>query len=232
MEHLRRWFTNRISLNGQTSMKNCIQTSLLMRFFDADDELQLIASELDQFDGRKEPERCNALVNQLRIAQDKVISIIFELMDFWNCKRANRDYRIKFPGEPIDLDLCSHLTLIFDDAQQMICLPVRVPTHSTHKCTLPLRFLPQDRIYFTGSGSLMICVQWQNSWLPAWIRYGLTFVSLIMITQMKSKWFHTFLSLIWKTHRHTLCNTPSRPWLVYPPHMTNEQIIACLHLIK
>ena len=32
----------------------------------------MVASELDSFDGRKDPERCNALVNQLRVCQDKV----------------------------------------------------------------------------------------------------------------------------------------------------------------
>ena len=31
-----------------------------------------MATELDSFDGRKDPERCTSLVNQLRMCQDKV----------------------------------------------------------------------------------------------------------------------------------------------------------------
>ena len=40
--------------------------SSLMRFYYADEELNMIASELDSFDGRKDPVRCTNLVNQLR----------------------------------------------------------------------------------------------------------------------------------------------------------------------
>ncbi|KAK2149447.1 hypothetical protein LSH36_452g01013 [Paralvinella palmiformis] len=40
--------------------------SLLAEFFYADEELNGIAAELDSFDGRKNPERCSSLVNQLR----------------------------------------------------------------------------------------------------------------------------------------------------------------------
>lgn len=43
--------------------------SLLAQFFFADDALNMVASELDSFDGRKDPERCSTLVNQLRHAQ-------------------------------------------------------------------------------------------------------------------------------------------------------------------
>lgn len=43
--------------------------SLLAQFFFADDALNMIAAELDSFDGRKDPERCSTLVNQLRHAQ-------------------------------------------------------------------------------------------------------------------------------------------------------------------
>ena len=46
--------------------------SLLAQFYYADEELNLVAGELDTFDGRKDPERCTALVNQLRHCQDKV----------------------------------------------------------------------------------------------------------------------------------------------------------------
>uniref|UniRef100_A0A1I7WNT8 RING-type domain-containing protein n=1 Tax=Heterorhabditis bacteriophora TaxID=37862 RepID=A0A1I7WNT8_HETBA len=34
------------------------------------------ANELDSFDGRRDPERCNTLVNKLRVAQDRVLHII------------------------------------------------------------------------------------------------------------------------------------------------------------
>jgi hypothetical protein len=46
--------------------------SLLAQFFYADEALNLVAAELDSFDGRKDPERCTALVNHLRQCQDKV----------------------------------------------------------------------------------------------------------------------------------------------------------------
>ncbi|RWS17471.1 hypothetical protein B4U79_09026 [Dinothrombium tinctorium] len=69
----------------------------LLNFYAADEELNLIAAELDSFDGRRDPVRCTNLVNQA--AQDKVISVIFCLMDEWNCERASRDYRSKFPDD-------------------------------------------------------------------------------------------------------------------------------------
>ena len=47
-------------------------TSLFAQFFFADDELNKVTLELDSFDGRKDPERCTLLVNQLRACQDKV----------------------------------------------------------------------------------------------------------------------------------------------------------------
>lgn len=46
--------------------------ALLSQFFYADEELNLVAAELDSFDGRKDPERCTLLVNHLRQCQDKV----------------------------------------------------------------------------------------------------------------------------------------------------------------
>lgn len=84
------------------SVKNSkvqIQNDCLVRLYDADAELKAISTELDSFDGKKDPIRCNLLVNQLRTAQDKVISLIFQLMDDCNCERASRDYRMKFPDE-------------------------------------------------------------------------------------------------------------------------------------
>lgn len=52
------------SSNGSRSTSGL--GSSLMRFYYADEELNMIASELDSFDGRKDPVRCTNLVNQLR----------------------------------------------------------------------------------------------------------------------------------------------------------------------
>lgn len=89
----------KLVLNGVNSSKTAIQNDCLMRLYDADSELKAISTELDSFDGKKDPVRCNLLVNQLRTAQDKVISLLFQLMDECNCERASRDYRMKFPDE-------------------------------------------------------------------------------------------------------------------------------------
>ena len=71
----------------------------ILQFYYSDDELNSIASELESFDGRRDPLRCTELVSQLRIAQDKVMQLLFQLMDEWNCNRAARDYRLKFPED-------------------------------------------------------------------------------------------------------------------------------------
>lgn len=71
----------------------------ILQFYYSDDELNMIASELESFDGRRDPLRCTELVSQLRIAQDKVMQLLFQLMDEWNCNRASRDYRLKFPED-------------------------------------------------------------------------------------------------------------------------------------
>lgn len=71
----------------------------ILQFYYSDDELNMIASELESFDGRRDPLRCTELVSQLRIAQDKVMQLLFQLMDEWNCTRASRDYRLKFPED-------------------------------------------------------------------------------------------------------------------------------------
>lgn len=57
-------------------------TSLMAQFYYADEELNLVAGELDSFDGRKDPERCTALVNQLRQAQDKVQFYYYFALNF------------------------------------------------------------------------------------------------------------------------------------------------------
>lgn len=92
-------FFRKLVVDGVKNSKTALQNDCLMRLYDADAELKAISSELDSFDGKKEPVRCNLLVNQLRTAQDKVISLLFQLMDDCSCERASRDYRMKFPDE-------------------------------------------------------------------------------------------------------------------------------------
>ncbi|XP_033844382.1 lateral signaling target protein 2 homolog isoform X1 [Periophthalmus magnuspinnatus] len=73
---------------------------LLAQFYFADEELNLVATELDSLDGRKDPQRCTLLVNQFRSCQDNVLNIINQIMD--ECipnDRANRDFSVKFPEE-------------------------------------------------------------------------------------------------------------------------------------
>lgn len=85
-------------------------TSLLAQFFFADEALNTIASELDSFDGRKDPERCTSLVNQLRQSQDKVLNIIGAIMDdLIGDERANRDFRVKFPEDVLQENLAGQL---------------------------------------------------------------------------------------------------------------------------
>ncbi|EFO82210.1 CRE-LST-2 protein [Caenorhabditis remanei] len=74
----------------------------LARFYYADSALNDIASELDSFDGRRDPDRCNALVTRLRVAQDRVLHIITEMLIHLYPReqdRACRDFRVKFPDE-------------------------------------------------------------------------------------------------------------------------------------
>ncbi|XP_023224774.1 lateral signaling target protein 2 homolog [Centruroides sculpturatus] len=84
--------------------------SKLVQFYYADEELNLVATELDSFDGHKDPDRCSALVNQLRLCQDKVLNICNEIMDeAIPTLRANRDYRVKFPDEMLHENLAGQL---------------------------------------------------------------------------------------------------------------------------
>jgi len=57
----------------------------LAQFYYADEELNSVATELDSFDGRKDPERCATLVYQLRQCQDKVIYQYFQLVIGFFC---------------------------------------------------------------------------------------------------------------------------------------------------
>lgn len=85
-------------------------TSLLAKFFFADEELNFVAAELDSFDGRKDPERCTSLVNKLRSCQDKVLVIIQKIIDeAVSSQKASRDYRVKFPDDVQQENLAGQL---------------------------------------------------------------------------------------------------------------------------
>ncbi|XP_059142544.1 lateral signaling target protein 2 homolog [Physella acuta] len=84
--------------------------SLLAQFYFADEELNLVAAELDSFEGRKDPERCTALVNQLRACQARVLNVISQMMDETvKYQRASRDFRVKFPDDVIQENLAGQL---------------------------------------------------------------------------------------------------------------------------
>ena len=69
-----------------------------------------MAAELDSFDGRKDPERCTMLVNQLRVCQDRVLTVIQKVMDdAIPGQRANRDFRVKFPDDVLQDSLAGQL---------------------------------------------------------------------------------------------------------------------------
>lgn len=86
--------------------------SPLAKFFYADDALNIIAQELDSFDGRRDPERCSQLVSKLRQAQDRVLHIISEMVIVCfphENERTGRDYRVKFPDEIVHDNLPGQL---------------------------------------------------------------------------------------------------------------------------
>jgi hypothetical protein len=86
--------------------------SPMAKFFHADEALNRIARELDSFDGRRDPDRCNVLVTKLRQAQDRVLLIISEMLVSiypLESERANRDFRAKFPDEVIHENLAGQL---------------------------------------------------------------------------------------------------------------------------
>ncbi|XP_032523208.2 lateral signaling target protein 2 homolog [Danaus plexippus] len=100
MESLRKWFYKPKRDDG----------SLLAQFFFADDALNMIAAELDSFDGRKDPERCSTLVNQLRHAQDRVLNITSQIMDqVLGDERVARGFRVKFPEDVLQDNLAGQL---------------------------------------------------------------------------------------------------------------------------
>ncbi|KAK7076547.1 Lateral signaling target protein 2 [Halocaridina rubra] len=84
--------------------------SFMAQFYHADDELNMVAAELDSFDGRKDPERCTALVNQLRQCQDRVLNICVKMMDeVIPLEKASRDFRVKFPDDVMQENLAGQL---------------------------------------------------------------------------------------------------------------------------
>lgn len=84
--------------------------SLLAQFYFADEELNRVATELDSFDSRKDPERCQALVTQLRASQDKVLTIVQRMMtEAIPFARTSRDFRVKFPDDVVQENLAGQL---------------------------------------------------------------------------------------------------------------------------
>ncbi|CAB4062052.1 Lateral signaling target protein 2,Lateral signaling target protein 2 homolog [Lepeophtheirus salmonis] len=69
--------------------------SLMARFFFADEALNAVAAELDSFDGRKDPERCAALVHKLRGCQDNLLGICGAMLEQLEpgCREAIREFR-------------------------------------------------------------------------------------------------------------------------------------------
>jgi len=85
--------------------------SLLAKFWYADDNLNQVAAELDSFDGRKDPERCAALVSRLRHCQDKLLTICNKMLEELNGENggASREFRQKFPDEIVTDNLGGQL---------------------------------------------------------------------------------------------------------------------------
>ncbi|XP_075150825.1 lateral signaling target protein 2 homolog [Haematobia irritans] len=84
--------------------------SLLARFFHADRALAAVASELDSFDGRAEPDRCSRLVSRLRQGQDKVLAITNLIIEeLLGDERDPRAFRAKFPEEVLQENLAGQL---------------------------------------------------------------------------------------------------------------------------
>nr|XP_042904972.1 lateral signaling target protein 2 homolog isoform X1 [Parasteatoda tepidariorum] len=97
------------NVNSYTTVKK-EDSSKLALFYWADEELTMVATELDSFDGRTDPDRCSILVSQLRICQDKVLSICNDIMDEAIPDiRANRDFRAKFPDDVLHENLAGQL---------------------------------------------------------------------------------------------------------------------------
>lgn len=85
--------------------------SLFAKFWYADDALNRVAAELDSFDGRKDPERCAALVSRLRSCQDKLLNVCNRMLDELEGPggRSSREFRQKFPDEIVTDNLGGQL---------------------------------------------------------------------------------------------------------------------------
>jgi len=83
----------------------------MARFFFADEALTAVASELDSFDGRKDPERCASLVNKLRSCQDKLLSICNKMLEEVEPGFSSRlrEHRAKFPDDIMTDNLAGQL---------------------------------------------------------------------------------------------------------------------------
>ena len=73
MLSLRKWFISKMFTQANFG-RSCLMNNILLQFYYADEELNLIAAELDTFDGRKDPVRCTILVNQLRYFKNLVLN--------------------------------------------------------------------------------------------------------------------------------------------------------------
>jgi len=64
--NMRRFFWPTFNSSNSNEVNFSNPSNTMFQFYYADEELNMIASELDSFDGRKEYVRCANLVNQLR----------------------------------------------------------------------------------------------------------------------------------------------------------------------
>ncbi|VBB25250.1 unnamed protein product [Acanthocheilonema viteae] len=128
----------------------------LAKFYYADEALNAVASELDSFDGRRDPERCSQLVNKLRQAQDRLLHIISEMIQQVfprESDRACRDYRCLTAGSniidheieseairPMARALTKHLDTLRDLLKDQ---SLRDPTHYSDKVKRSLKHFDQ-----------------------------------------------------------------------------------------
>lgn len=84
---------------------------MLAQFYYVEEELTDVLNELDSFDGRKEPERCQQLVTRLRACQDKALSLITKMIQeaLPVTEQAARDFRAKFPDDVLHENLAGQL---------------------------------------------------------------------------------------------------------------------------
>ena len=74
--------------------------SLFAQFFFADEKLNTVAHKLECYNNRKDVDQCQSLINQLKICQDRVLTVVQQIIADVNphgC--ASRDFRVKFPDD-------------------------------------------------------------------------------------------------------------------------------------